>query len=157
MRGVLLVALVCGCFGCQDRKPEYNGIGQYLLRKTKLADGQVNFRCQPSGEKLTWCFGGPDVKIGDQPATVSLYFGGKTDDAPLSEIAMSIRGCDPDKAEQALAKAIGEPTERADKQLFWVKKAMFVSAKLRKEGTTCDLSFVDPADQARVDELRAGK
>ena len=149
---VVLVLLV----GCQERKQEYNGIGQYLLRKTTLADGQLHFRCQPSGN-LTWCFGGPDVKIGDQPAAVSLYFTGHKEDAPLSEIALSVRGCDAEKAEKALVNAFGAQTETLDKQLLWVKKAMFVSAKIRKEGTTCDISFVDPADQARVAELRAGK
>jgi hypothetical protein len=142
---------------CSERKQEYNGIGQYLLGKTTLADGEIHFRCQPSGDKLTWCFGGPDVKIGDQPAAVTLYFNGKTPEAPLAEIALSVRGCDAEKAEKALASALGPPSETGDKQIFWVKKAMFVAGKMRKEGTTCDISFVDPADQARVNELRAGK
>ena len=97
------------------------------------------------------------MKIGDQPAAVSLYFTGQTDDAPLTEIALAIRGCDTEKTEKALVNALGPASDRKDKQLFWVKKAMFVSARLRLEGTACDVSFVDPADQARVDELRAGK
>jgi len=153
LAGLGLVALL----GCQERKQEYNGIGQYLIKKTKLVDGKVSFRCQPSGPKLSWCFGGPEVKIGEQPAAVSLYFAGQTDDAPLTEIALAIRGCDAEKAEKALTNALGPASETKDKQLFWVKKAMFVSARLRLEGTTCDVSFVDPADQTRVDELRAGK
>jgi hypothetical protein len=152
----VLVTLV-GLAGCKERKQEYNGIGQYLIRKTKLVDGKVAFRCQPSGDRLSWCFGGPDVKIGDQPAAVSLYFTGQNDDAPLSEIALAIRGCDAEKAQKALINALGPVSETKDKQLFWVKRAMFVSARLRMDGTTCDLSFVDPADQGRVDELRAGK
>src|SRR5262245_44295665 len=154
---ILAVLIALGAGACKERKQEYNGIGQYLIRKTKLVDGKVNFRCQPSGDKLSWCFGGPEVKIGDQPAAVSLYFAGQTDEAPLAEIALAIRGCDADKAEKALVHAFGPASETKEKQLFWVKKAMFVAARLRVEGTTCDVSFVDPADQARVDELRAGK
>ena len=68
-----------------------------------------------------------------------------------------MRACDVDKTDKALTKALGAPSETADKQLFWVKKAMFVSARLRMDGATCNVSFVDPTDQARVAELRSGK
>src|SRR5262247_2321209 len=122
---ILAILAVLGASGCQERKQEYNGIGQYLIRKTKLVDGKVSFRCQPSGNNLSWCFGGPEVKIGDQPASVSLYFNGQNDDAPLSEIALAVRACDVERAEKALVKALGAPSETAEKQLFWTKKAMF--------------------------------
>jgi hypothetical protein len=153
----LAIGLLLLASGCKERTQEYNGVGPYMLKKTTLADGQVNFRCQPSDPRITWCFGGPEVKLGDQPAAVTLYFAGSTPEAPLVEIALAVRACNPESAEKALVAALGPPTESAEKQLFWRKKAMFVSVKLRKEGTSCDVSFVDPADQGRLDELKSGK
>ena len=149
------VALAAAAPGCQ-RKAELGGIGPYLLGKTRLVDGEVNFRCEPSGE-VTFCFGGPVVAVGDQPAAVSLYFAGTDKMSPLVEIFLNVRSCKVDALDAVLGKLLGPPTESRDKRRFWVLKRMFVAAALRTTGASCELSFVDPRDEKRIAELRAGK
>ncbi|MBI4508488.1 MAG: hypothetical protein HY698_02550 [Deltaproteobacteria bacterium] len=137
---------------CQ-RAQEVNGVGPYIIGKTMLADGQAAGRCIPSGE-ITHCFGMEDINLGDKPAQVGLYFAGKDPGARLMEVAMSVRSCDFESVTRALERALGTPTERRTKRHLWTRKLIFVSAALSER--TCEVSFVDSKDQARITELKAG-
>ena len=158
MRTILASALlVVACGACGSREPEPNGIGPYVLGKTRLVDGKISFRCEPGGE-LTHCFGGPEVAVGTQAAQVDLYFAGTGDDAPLAEIFLSVRACRTDEVGQAMAQALGPPGEQAETRMLWNRKLVFVEAKLPAPGgSACELSFVDPKDTKRVAELKAGR
>jgi len=143
------------CWGCQQ-KQEINGLGPYVLNETKLEYGQQRSRCQPDGD-ITWCFGAPPIKVGTQPATVDLYFNGHENSALLIEIALRVRSCKADEIDGALTQALGPASESRDKLRFWKGKAAFVSAKLRASGVSCEINFVDPKDQKRIESLEQGK
>ena len=157
--GVLGVVGVLGGGGalasCQ-RQPEYSGLGPYMLGETTLAYGRQHARCQEDGA-ITWCFGAPPIRLGEQPATVDLYFVGHDDSALLVEIALRVRGCKDKEAEAALVGALGPPTESRNKLRFWKSRASFVAAKLRVSGVACEVSFVDPNDKARIERLERGE
>jgi hypothetical protein len=149
--GTVLVACL---LACSARAPDTSGVGPYVLGSTKLADGEVNARCQPTDE-LTWCFGSPQIALGAQSATVDLYFGGHGKDAPLVEIVLAVRSCQVPVVEAALDKAIGAASESGPKRRVWSRRSAFILAKLPGSGTTCEVYFVAPSDKKRIAALRS--
>ncbi len=157
-RLALVSALAVGLLSaCKKDEQPPSGVGQWVLMSSTLEDGELRARCQPSGE-LTWCFGAPPIKIGDQPATVDLYFKGHDKSSKLVEIAMRVRACDREKVEPAFASAVGlPPTESSDKIRIWESPTSFIIMKLGVDGPSCDINFVHPSDAKRIAELKAGK
>ena len=110
--GVAVAALaLAGAGAACGRKTEYAGLGPWHVKHTKLRD--ATGRCQPEdlpdGRKGTWCFGQPGLRLGGQDASVDLYFGGTTPDAPVIEIELQFRGCREEPLEAWLKTHFGAP------------------------------------------------
>jgi hypothetical protein len=148
---VAAVVATAAAAGCQRRRAEIDGIGRWKLGVTTLAEaGGV---CSP--DEITFCSHAGTVPIGSQQADVNLYFAGRAPQAPLIEIELTIRGCNPDEAGPALTAALGEPTERRDKRMTWKGSRAYIAGRLPLEGRRCVISFVPATDAKRIGELAA--
>ena len=72
------------------------------------------------------------------------------------EILLGVRACDPAAAEHSLISALGEPSQRKPKHLFWRGKAAFIAAQLPAEARRCEVNFVTTKDKARISDLFNG-
>ncbi|HET6612342.1 MAG TPA: hypothetical protein VFG83_10145 [Kofleriaceae bacterium] len=174
MKAAVVFALVSVAvslgIGCKDRG--ISGIGPYKLGETTLAGAPGV--CRPVEDGTVWCFSAGRIAVGQQPATVDLYFSphcsgavpeGQTrdsraelrdqcGDSPLVEILLSIRACKEDAAAEALARAIGKPPDRRAKaKLLWQTGSAVIVAQLPADGTTCEINFVAPTETARIKHL----
>jgi hypothetical protein len=151
MRSFVLAAALCCAASCGRKAPEINGIGQWALGTTRLREAP-GF-CSP--DALTFCSGNGAVPLGEQVADVNLYFRGDTPEAPLVEIELTVRRCDPAPLLAALSKELGEPDVRRDAQFLWRGTASFIAGRIPAEGRRCEISFVAPDDATRIAELSA--
>ncbi len=160
MKALTVVALALAMLapGCKRKVADPNGVGDYQFGKTTLGSIQKLTRCNPDGA-YTLCMGQalPATKIGAQPANTDLYFKGTDATSPLVEIALTIRGCQPEDAAKALTTVLGKPdSESHDKKMYWTGKLMFTSAKLPAHGSIqCEVNFVEATDADRIKELKA--
>jgi|GEM_PF-5194814 len=151
MRAFFATLAVLAVAGCGSSSKDYNGIGQWVLLETELAEAEG--ACTPG--EITFCSHADSVNLGGQAATVNLYFKGSAPTDKLVEIELAARSCDPTQVANALAGFLGPPDARGDKRLFWQGKRAFVSGKLPGRAGRCTVNFVTPEDQKRIDELRA--
>ena len=156
VKAVLLAVAVAGGIACKQRQADVNGIGPYVLGTMKLSDAQVLGRCTPDGD-IMWCFLAREIPLGDQSASVDLYFRGTKPDAPLDEIILEVRACHEEQALAALVKALGEPDESPPRRRIWRRQHAFILGRFRDGETSCQINFVDPSDQKRIDDLRKDK
>jgi hypothetical protein len=159
MRTRLIVASFLVLVGCKHKPSDPNGVGPWQFGKTKLSDAEATGRCLP-GEGATMCVGLSALQIGKQPAQTDLYFASSDKNAPLIEIALTVRACDVADAGAALDKVLGPSKDVSPdgKLRFWSYQPMFVAAKLPAKGSVeCQVNFVDPKDSKRIAELRAGE
>jgi len=148
-----MVVLALGVWGCERKRGEINGVGPYVLGKTKL--GQVSGACEPDHAK-TWCTSLSAVELGEQSAAVDLYFGGHDDNSLLVEIQLTIRACNSESAQSALTFQLGEPTETLPERLVWTGKQAVIVARLKAEPTVCRVSFVHPLETRTIEFLKTG-
>ncbi len=148
---VVAFAALCCTAACEEKKPEINGIGDWVLGKTTLA--QAPGVC--SKDDVTFCSHNGTIAIGDTLAEVNLYFGGREDSAKLVEIELGVRRCDPEPLAVALSDALGKPSSRMPDKLLWEHELAFVSADFKAGARRCQVNFVSPGDKKRVAELSA--
>ena len=151
LRWTLVALAVTSIFGCGRKEPEINGIGQWVLLKTQMREAP-GF-CNP--DEITFCSSNGAVPIGDQAADVGLYFQGSEPTAPLVEIGLSVRRCDPDKLARALIEVLGEPNVRKHNHYLWRGELALVAGQMPSTGRRCEVSFVTTKDKKRVAELTA--
>jgi len=151
IRWTAVALALCCAVSCSRKKAEINGIGKWVLLETQLREAP-GF-CNP--DEISFCSNNGMVPIGDQPADVGLYFQGPEPTAPLVEISLSVRRCDPDKLARALIEVLGEPHVRKNKHYIWRGELAFVVGAIPSSGRRCEVSFVSTKDQKRVAELTA--
>jgi len=151
---LLSLSFVLG-LGCERKRGEITGIGDYEIGKTRLE--QSGGACSPH-KKQTWCTGLVHLKIGEQTASVDLYFGGHDDKSVLVEILLGIHGCDVGSAKSALQHELGKADEVLDNRLVWNYKRTVIVARvpLEKKDTECEVSFVHPLETRTIEYLRTG-
>lgn len=155
--GCVAVALALSAQGCQREQP-IDGVAGYSLVRTTLAEAPGV--CTPDGE-LTWCHSNPGIAMGQQRATVDLYFRGHDADAPLVEILLAINRCRPAEIEGILSEQLGRPRDREAARLRWDGPYAVIFAQLETERGGCQINMVSPEDEERIaalsgDEARSG-
>ena len=155
----LLAASLALAGACAKKHSDPDGVGPWQFGKSKLADAEAAGRCLP-GQGSVQCVGLSSISIGAQPAQTDLYFKSDAKDAPLIEIVLTIRTCDAAAAGTALEAVLGPPTsvDKGGALRFWSWSTMFVAAQLPEKGSIeCMVNFVEPKDDARIAELKAGQ
>ncbi len=147
--GVLALAAVIA--GCQ-RDRDVDGVGDYRLERTTLADAAGFCTAQ---DELTWCHNNPSLAIGEHSASVDLYFRGDGDDAPLVEILLAMRVCDPAEVEYVFVQQLGDPDERSESALRWSGDKAEIFLQIEGGYGSCEINLVAPSERARVAELEA--
>jgi hypothetical protein len=146
----VLLALV-SLASCKREAP-INGIGGFEIGKTQL--GQLSGRCLPASEEpLMYCPGIAAVALGDQNASIDLYFGGKSTDATLVEILLDVSFCRPDALEAYLVEKLREPERRIGSRAFWTNEYVHISAALPAEPSRCEVNFVSVKDARRIETI----
>ena len=155
----LVVALIA-LSGCSKKDESPNGVGPWQFGRSVLSDAEAAGRCIPIEGGQMQCIGLSAMQVGGQVGEPQVYFASAAKDAKLIEIAITIRTCDAPAVANDLTTRIGKPTTQSDdgKMLTWQMSTMFVRALVPdKKSGWCELSFVDPGDQARIADLKAGK
>ena len=148
-----LVGLGMGA-GCEEKRADITGVGDYFLGKTKL--GQAVGGCEPEGE-LTRCTHIDRIKLGTQTASAITYYRGSGDDSVLVEIILEIQRCDPKAVLGTLQNKLGKPDEEREARAAWRNPSSYVAAQLPAEPDVCEVNFVDPKEKNRIEYLRTGK
>lgn len=137
--------------GCKKERGDIDGIGEYQLGVTTVADGAV---CTPR-EKYTWCSHNAGVAIGGQAATVDLYFDGHEETSTAVEILLTVSRCQEAPLREALVKELGDPGETVGARAVWRGKKAVVVAQLPAERGTCEINFLHPDETERIAKLTA--
>lgn len=157
MRGLIAAAAVLAIAGCDRPSREYAGIGKYQVGKTKLADARG--RCEPTdlpdGRKGTWCYLNPALSIASRPADVDLYFLGTNPDAPMIELQLDVRGCEPGQLGLWLRERFGEPRETTPTWSYWDNRKLYLIAETPTSSSRCLVRVLPRSEQAEFDRLRA--
>lgn len=150
--------LVLAAFAACNPKPaEPSGIGSYRFGHTtrgSIHDGI----CQPTdlndGRKATWCFALPPIKVGKRTAEVDAYFLGTSNDAPLIEVQMKVRGCVEEEASQWLRARFGPPIESKGNREYWKNSFLWIGAFLPDQPGRCIFHFLPLSENAEIDRLK---
>jgi hypothetical protein len=156
---LILVALTALC-ACEKKNSDPNGVGPWQFGRSKLADAEAAGRCLPIEGGQMHCIGLSAMQVGGQVGDPQTYFASKEKDAPLIEISISIRTCDAKAVAADLTQRIGPPSSQSadGSQLIWSLSTMFVRALVPdKQSGSCELNFVQPKDEQRIADLKAGK
>jgi hypothetical protein len=156
---LLIVAMFLGMVACEKADEGPNGVGPWNFKRSRLADAEAAGRCMPIEGGFVQCIGLTSMGLGGQDAHVQLYFKSADKNAPLMEISLSVKTCQPPAVAADLIARIGEPKDRrdGDKTLFWSLPGMFVRALVPEKGSgECLVTFVSPADKARIEDLQKG-
>jgi hypothetical protein len=154
MRPLLALVAVAAC----SQKPaEPSGIGPYRFGHTtrgSIHDGI----CQPTdlndGRKATWCFALPPIKVGKRTAEVDTYFLGTSNDAPLIEVQMKVRGCVEDEADQWIRARFGPPIESKGAREYWKNSFLWIGAFLPDQPGRCIIHFLPLSENAEIERLK---
>ena len=151
---LLVLGLGLG-LGCERKRGEIHGVGDYVIGETMLK--QSGGVCQPHRAQ-TWCTGLSNLKIGEQSASADLYFGGHEPGSTLVEILLGIRRCNVASARSALEHQLGKPDEVLDKRVVWTFKKTVIVARLPVDNspTDCEVSFVHPGETRTIEYLKTG-
>lgn len=154
MRALVLgVALAA----CSQKAPQPSGIGPYRFGHTTRGSIHEGI-CQPTdlndGRKATWCFALPPIKVGKRIAEVDTYFLGTSNDAPLIEVQMKVRGCVEDEADQWLRARFGPPIEGQGAREYWKNSFLWIGAFLPDQPGRCIIHFLPLSENAEIDRLK---
>lgn len=162
MRGVALATAALAATallflpGCDRRDRSYAGIGTYQVGKTTLAD--ASGRCEPTelpdGRKGTWCYLQPALTIASRPADVDLYFLGETPDAPMIELQLDVRGCEPDRLSLWLRERFGAPRTSTPTWSAWENRKLYLIAESPTDTSRCLIRVLPRSEQAEFERLR---
>lgn len=150
----LAIAMASAASGCQKSERSIDGVGGWSLERTTLSDAEGV--CSPQGD-LTWCHSNPPITLGDQQASVDLYFRGEGDDAPLVEIVLSVNVCRVRAIEALLSGQLGEPDRRKGALRRWEQDHAVTFLQAEKGRRACEVNIVSPGDEKRIEELWAGR
>ncbi len=142
---------------CETKKSEPSGVGPYVFGHTTR--GQVHDgNCQPTvledGRNATWCMALPPFKVGTKTAEVDAYFGGATNEAPLIELQLKVRGCVEDEADRWMRERFGPPIESKSTREYWKNSFLWAMAELPSEPARCILHFLPLSEQAEIARLK---
>jgi hypothetical protein len=140
---------VIAAAGCKRDKAEIDGIGEYRVGVTTVADGAV---CTPRGD-ITWCSHNPGVAIGQRPADVDLYFAGTEESSKLSEILVSVKRCDVPLLVKDLEAQLGPSPEISSKRMVWRNSKVVIVAQLPVESGRCEVNFLANSETDRIARL----
>ncbi len=161
MRFVLALVLVAAALaGCQKKNADPNGVGPWQFGRSKLADAEAAGRCIPIESGEMHCLGLSAMQVGGQIGDTQTYFASTDKSAALIEISISIKTCDAKAVAADLSTRIGPPRSQSEDgtQLFWSMSTMFVRALVPdKQSGGCEINFVQPKDEQRIADLKAGK
>ncbi len=162
MRGVALATAALAATallslpGCDRRDRSYAGIGTYQVGKTTLAD--ASGRCEPTElpdeRKGTWCYLQPALTIASRPADVDLYFLGETPDAPMIELQLDVRGCEPDRLSLWLRERFGAPRTSTPTWSAWENRKLYLIAESPTDTSRCLIRVLPRSEQAEFERLR---
>jgi hypothetical protein len=147
-----LLAALCAVTllgSCSRKKGEIDGIGEYRIGVTTVADGAV---CTPRGA-YTWCSHNPGVAIGNRPADVDLYFAGTEETAKAVEILVSVKRCEVPLLVKDLEKQLGPSKEIASKLMVWRNTKVVIVAQLPAEPGRCEVNFLAHSETKRIAKL----
>ncbi len=180
LRLAAAVPLLLATFGCEARKGEPRGLGQYRFGITTRASVNEGV-CQPTeltdGRKATWCFSLPPIKVGKRIAEVDAYFLGTEPPAlpadatkevrdarkvlleklPLIEVQLKVRGCVETEAEQWMRERFGPQDATASKanKVVWHNSFLWAIAFLPSEAGRCHIHFLPPTEVNEIERLKA--
>lgn len=146
---LLPLAAVLTVSGCSKKKGEIDGIGEYRIGVTTVADGAV---CTPRGE-YTWCSHNAGVAIGDRAADVDLYFKGTEETATAVEILVSVKRCEVPPVVRDLEKELGPSAEISPGRMIWRNSKVVIVAQLPAEPGRCEINFLAPSETDRIAKL----
>ena len=160
MRGLgVALAVAAAVLGaaCKQEPPEYAGIGPWRVTTTTLknASGRCDPTDLPDGRKGTYCYLQPLLPIGEQAADVDLYFGGTEPTAPLIELQLKIKVCDPEASDMWLRSHFGAPFEAPPGKLFFRNRHLLLAAQLVPEGGRCTIRVFPLSEKAEFERVKA--
>ncbi|NVB81904.1 MAG: hypothetical protein HOV81_26215 [Kofleriaceae bacterium] len=159
--------------GCEGRKSEPSGIGNYKFGRTTRANIRDGI-CQPTeltdGRKATWCFALPPVKVGKRVAEVDAYFLGTEppdiaqmtpeqqkearNALPLIELQLKVRGCVEDETERWMRERFGPPIESKSTRVYWKNSFLWAAAFLPSEPGRCLIHFLPLSENAEIERIK---
>ncbi len=159
---LLLIALCVTALaaGCGKKNEDPNGVGPWQFGRSKLADAEAAGRCLPIEGGQMHCIGLSAMQIGGQVGDTQAYFGSAEKSAPLMEITIIIKACEPQAVAADLSTRIGPATSQSKdgKQQFWKMSTMFVRALVPDVATgECQVNFVSLKDTQRIADVEAGR
>lgn len=164
-----LVVAALAVAACGQRSREAAGLAGWNVGRAKLGDVKEG-RCDPTdlpgGRKGVWCFGGPGVTMGRQPASVHLYFsdgsatGGGVGSSgnmasPMIELQLRVRTCDVASVDRYLRDRLGVPAESRRGRSSWETRFLLAHARLPDTDGACLVRLFPPAERAEFDRVRA--
>ncbi len=145
-----LVIALAALAACDKKEPPIDGIGKWHIGKTLKSEGTI---CQPLKDGMTFCSHNPQMNIAEQPTTVDLYFRGHEDSAPLSEILLSLGGCDVQAVDSWLTNKLGVAPAHRGRAPVWPGASSTVVALLPAQDGVCEIHFLEPNDEKRLAQL----
>jgi hypothetical protein len=169
----LAVAVLAALAGCEGRKAEPRGIGNYKFGVTTRASIHDGI-CQPTeltdGRKATWCFALPPVKVGKRVAEVDAYFLGTEPPGmdkmapeqqkeargqlPLIEVQLKVRGCVEDETERWMRERFGPPIESKSTRVYWKNSFLWAAAFLPSEPGRCLIHFLPLSENGEIERIK---
>ncbi len=143
--------------GCNDKKPEFNGLDKWRFNHTTLKMAKEGI-CQATdlndGRKGTWCFAQTPIKIGKRAADIDLYFLGTDPDATLIEIQLKVRGCVEDDLDQWMRTGFGPPVESKPTRAYWKNSFLWAAALMPSEPGRCLVHFLPLSENAEIERIK---
>jgi len=176
-RALVVVGLIAAIAGCEGRKGEPRGLGNYLFGRTTRANVHSGI-CQPTeltdGRKATWCFALTPIKVGKRIADVDAYFLGTEPPAlpesatkeqqdarkqaleqlPLIELQLKVRGCVEDELDRWMRERFGPPIESKSTRQYWKNSFLWAAAFMPSEPGRCLVHFLPLSENAEIERLK---
>lgn len=134
---------------CSKKKGDIDGIGEYRIGVTTVADGAV---CTPRGD-YTWCSHNAGVALGGRAADVDLYFKGTDKTSTAVEILVSVKRCEVPPLVKALEAELGPSEEISSGRMVWRNSKVVIVAQLPVEPGRCEVNFLAPSETERIAKL----
>ena len=152
-----IVLLACLAAACDERPPEFGGVGKYRFTKTTLADVKDG-HCDPTelsdGRKATWCYLLPPYKIANRVAEVDLYFAGLEKTSKLIEIQLKVRGCVEQDLETWMRTNFGPPIETRGGRGYWKNSFLWAAALMPSEPGRCVMHFLPLSENGEIERVK---
>ncbi len=152
--GLAVGALLALATGCDRAKPKINGLAGFELGETILADIPSQARCFENPKSETQrCILLPATQIAGRRPKVQLDFDGNAPQSKVTEIILTIPGCNYDQLVVWLDEKLGKTDDKAEKRAYWIHEQVFIAAE-ENGPARCYVTAVRPQDKKRVASLR---